>query len=155
MTAPPGVATLYSMAQNLATLLDNVAAQQGVALPERRVTYMAPAVADCPQVAILIGGWLMEPQPEGLINCVNIRWAAQLGIVITRSSPAVPTASGDYPKPDSLARAAQIASADAELLLGVVLGLDEVADVLVQTPAAEGGLQSATLALRTPAFVSL
>jgi hypothetical protein len=77
-------------------------------------------------------------------------------VIITRLTPAKPSASGDLPKASDLRSAAAMASEDAELLLEVVGGLDEIAgDVLIATPAAEGGLQSVTLQVRTPAFGGL
>jgi hypothetical protein len=148
----PGPTTLMTMARTLLDITESCALALGVALPERRVTYMAPMPADCPQVAVLIGGWQLEPPAEGLFTCDRGRWVAQLGVVITRKTPAVPSAAGDLPKPSQLEQAAQIASDDAEVLLQVVASMAELADVLVETPAAEGGLQSATLAFRAPAF---
>jgi hypothetical protein len=154
--APPVVATLLSMADALLSMVEQVAAGRGTALPERRVVYMAPIPADCPQVAILVGGWSPEPQWQGLAVCAPARWVAQLGVIITRLTPAKPSASGDLPKASDLRVAAAMASEDAELLLEVVGGLDEIAgDVLIATPAAEGGLQSVTLQVRTPAFGGL
>jgi hypothetical protein len=153
MAAAPTAATLASMCQNLMALVEQAAAGQGVALPERRVIYMAPMPADCPQVAVLMGGWAPEPQWDGLAVCQPARWVAQVGVVITRRSPAVPSASGDLPKPSALLDAARMASADAEVLLEVVGGLGEISgDVVIETPAAEGGLQSVTLAVRVAAF---
>jgi hypothetical protein len=153
---PSRPVTLETMANDLMALVTQSAAQLGVQLPERRVIYMAPMPADCPQVAVLIGGWAPEPEWDGLAVCPPGRWVAQLGVVITRKTPAVPTADGDLPRPSALAQAAHLASQDAEVLLAVVGGLGEIAgDVLVQTPAAEGGLQSATLVVRAPAFGGL
>lgn len=156
LAAAPTAATLESMCQNLLALVEQAAAGQGVALPERRVVYMAPMPADCPQVAVLMGGWAPEPQWDGLAVCKPTRWVAQLGVVITRRSPAVPSAGGDLPKPGALLEAARMASRDAEILLEVVGGLGEIAgDVIIETPAAEGGLQSVTLAVRVAAFGSI
>jgi len=151
LAAAPGMATLLSMARSLQSIVEQCAATQGVTLPDRRVIYMAPMPADCPQVAMLIGGWQLEPPIDGMFTCARGRWAAQLGVVITRKSPAVPDAAGDLPKPSQLESAAQMASDDAEVLLAVIGAVDEIADVLVQTPAAEGGLQSVTLSFRAPA----
>ncbi|HEX6686808.1 MAG TPA: hypothetical protein VF062_28845 [Candidatus Limnocylindrales bacterium] len=148
----PATTTLLTMARALLTVVETSAAGLGIPLPDRRVIYMAPIPADCPQVAVLVGGWTMDPAGEGMIACERARWAAQLGIIITRKTPAVPTAAGDLPTPASMMQAAQLASDDAEILLEVVGSLQEVADVLVETPAAEGGLQSATVSFRTPAF---
>lgn len=153
LDAAPTAGTLASMSQDLLAAVEQTAVALGVQLPERRVIYMAPIPADCPQVAVLMGGWAPEPSWEGLQVCAVGRWVAQLGVVITRKTPAVPSAAGDLPKPADLLAASMLASADAELLLEVVGGLGEIAgDVLVETPAAEGGLQSATLSVRVPAF---
>lgn len=152
----PAVATLESMAQSLLTITESVALAKGVPLPDRRVIYMAPIPADCPQVAVLVGGWSPEPPWQGLAGCLSARWVAQLGVIITRVTPAKPSAAGDLPRPSDLAAATHLASEDAEVLLEVAGSLGEIAgDVLVATPAAEGGLQSVTLTVRTPAFGGL
>lgn len=148
----PTTATLMTMARALLAVVEQSAAGLGVTLPERRVIYMAPIPADCPQVAVLIGGWGLDPVAEGMIACQRARWAALLGVVITRKTCAVPSAAGDLPTSASMHQAAEMASTDAEVLLEAVGSLQEMADVLVETPAAEGGLQSVTLSFRTPAF---
>lgn len=151
--AAPRVATLETMCRDLLAMVEQVALGQGVALPERRLIYMAPAVVDCPQVAVMMGGWTPEPQWEGVAVCQPARWVAQLGVAITRVTPAKPGAAGDLPKPSAMTAAAVIASRDAEVLLEVVGGLGEIAgDVTIETPAPEGGLQTVTLAVRVPAF---
>lgn len=153
LSAAPAVATLESMCQDLLALVEQAAVSLGVTLPERRLIYMAPMPADCPQVAVLMGGWTPEPQWDGLAVCPPGRWVAQLGVAITRVTPAKPSPSGELPRVSDMNAAARIASQDAEVLLEVVAGLGEVAgDVMVETPAAEGGLQSATLVVRVPAF---
>lgn len=148
----PTTTTLLTMAQGLLSIVERCAVGLGVALPTRQVIYMAPMPADCPQVAALIGGWMLDPQSEGMVACERARWAAQMGVVITRKTPAIPGAAGDLPTSAALLAAAQLASDDAEVLLEVIGSLSEVADVLVETPAAEGGLQSVTVSFRTPAF---
>lgn len=153
LAAAPKVATLETMCQDLLEMVEQAALSQGVSLPERRLLYMAPAVVDCPQVAVLMGGWTPEPQWEGVQVCQPARWVAQLGVAITRKTPAQPGPSGDLPRPSAMNAAAAIASRDAEILLDVVAGLGEIAgDVAIETPAAEGGLQTVTLSVRVPAF---
>lgn len=153
LSPAPKVATLETMCQDLMAMVEQAALGQGVPLPDRRILYMAPAVVDCPQVAVLMGGWTPEPQWEGVAVCQPSRWTAQLGVAITRKSPAVPTPGGDLPRPAAMTEAARIASRDAEVLLEVVAGLGEIAgDVTVETPAPEGGLQTVTLSVRVPAF---
>lgn len=150
---PPTAVTLLSMAQGVMGMVEQAAAGRGVQLPERRVVYMAPIPADCPQVAVLIGGWNLEPASDEMLICTRGRWVARLGVGITRKTPAIPSAAGDLPTPAQLFAAAALAAEDAEVLLEVVGSLGEIGgDAAVDTPAAEGGLQSVTLTVRTPAF---
>lgn len=153
LDTPPTTTTLLTMAQDVMAMVELAAAGHGVTLPDRRVIYMAPIPADCPQVCVLIGGWALQPSVQDLVICNQSRWTANIGVGITRKTPAVPTASGDLPRPEQLLAAASLAADDAEVLLDVVGSLGEVGgDTVVETPAAEGGLQSVTLTMRVPAF---
>lgn len=152
----PVMATLFTMAQDILTRLVQIATQGGVILPDRRVIYMTPAPADCPQVAVLIGGWQGEPPWTGLIGCQEFRWTGRFMILITRKTCALPDLQGNPPSAALMTQAAQIASDDAELLLALVGGLGEIGDQLsIDTYAAEGGLQTTALSVVTPAFGGL
>src|SRR6478609_9979573 len=137
----PRTATLMTMAQEVLVRLRNAAAESGVKLPTRQFVYPTGVPADCEQVAVIIGGWVGAPPQEGLTNCIRFRWCAQIGVVISRCTPAMPTArTSSAPPVEKMNQAAEIASADAELLLRVISGFGEMgADVVLTTPEPEGG----------------
>lgn len=118
---------------------------------------MSAIPADCEQVAILFGGWVSEPASEGMINCLTLRWCAQLGIFISRCTPAVPLRNTSTAPPAArMLEAAQISSDDAELLLALVGTFGEVgAEIQLATPEPEGSFQAVLLNVTLPAFGGL
>lgn len=158
-SAAPPLATisLYQMAEQLLARLKQAAYELGTVLPDRDLIYMSPVPADCAQIAVLISGWSPAPQWDVSTSCQNFRWFGQFSVVITRCTPAIPPrGSKAGPAVDSMHRAAQIASDDAEVLVALVRGLGEIgADFALETAAPEGGLQSTVMNVQVPAFGGL
>jgi hypothetical protein len=149
---PPVTATLFSMAAGIRAVIEQAAAGRGLVLPKRQVTYLMPIPADCEQVAVVFGGWLPEPPWQGLQVCQTFRWLGRFGVMVTRKTPAIPAGSS-APPVEWMEKAAMIASEDAEMLLEVVSSLGEVySDLVVETPAPEGGYQTTALTVTLPAF---
>lgn len=154
--ATPRVATLYSMAQEILTRLNQVAAGAGVDLPSRQFVYPTTVPADCEQVVVVIGGWSLAPVPSGFQDCLNAKWVGQFGVGITRCSPAIPSKNIPVPSVAKMNEAAAQSSDDAELLLMLVAGLGEMGpDTLVVTQEPEGGFQAVTLTVSLAAFGGL
>lgn len=152
----PRLVTLMSMAQEVLVRLNNAAAGLGMTLPSRQLIYPSAVPADCEQVTVLIGGWQNEPAADGLQICQTFRWCAQMGILISRCSPATPGSRGEAPTVDQVMRSAQLASDDAELLLALIGGFGEIgADIQLSTPEPEGGFQAVLLNVVLPAFGGL
>lgn len=152
----PRVATLMTMSQEIMARLRNVAAEDGCTLPSRQFTYMTSVPPDCEQVAVMFGGWVIDPPAEGMTICMNYRWCAQFGVAIVRCTPAMPTRAGVAPAVEKMDAAAQIASDDAELLIHLAGTFGEVgADLGLSTPEPEGGYQAVLLTVTLPAFGGL
>jgi hypothetical protein len=152
----PREVTLFSMAQTLLDLVTDLARDRNLDLPSRQIIYPAPIPADCPQVAVLFDSWQPMPPWESFETCRTFRWCGSFQLVISRATPAMPGRSGQAPSPDAMGLAAQIASADAELLIAVVDNLGEIGPELsIVTPAPEGGIQSTVLSVLLPAFGGL
>lgn len=149
--------SLYQMAEQLLTRLQQAGFERGMLLPPRALIYMSPVPADCEQIAVLISGWTPSPQWDVSTSCQSFRWFGQFSLVITRCTPAIPPKGGKAgPAPEAMHRAAQIASEDAEVMAAVVHGLGEIgADFALETPAPEGGLQSVIMNIQVPAFGGL
>lgn len=155
-TTPPRVTTLATMAQEILVRLNAVAAGAGALLPDRQIIYMTGVPLDCEQVAVAFGGWVPEPQLQGMTHCSTFRWAAQFGVGISRLTPAMPPRAGVAPRVEQMNAAAQISSDDAELLLALTFTFDEVgADVNITTPEPQGGYQAVMLTITIPAFGGL
>jgi hypothetical protein len=153
----PDPRTLVLMAQDLMARLQSCFMTQGVVPPTRQVVYMSPIPADCEQVAVLFAGWSPLPPWDTLTNCDSFRWVANFSVIITRCTPAIGTKSGKVaPTPDVMLQAAQIASQDAEVLLCLVSTIGEIgADLNVNTPAPQGGMQTVELTVQVPAVGAL
>lgn len=150
MPAAPTVATLYSMAEQIQAMLEQIAMQAGTALPDRKIIYMLPLPADCPQWGVLFSGWQLEDGGGRMVTCSTSRWLGRFSVLITRNTPAMPVK--DQPPPaGQMSAAAKVASDDAELLIELLNNLGEVGDAAIETPAAEGGLQSVFLTVLLPA----
>jgi hypothetical protein len=159
MTAPYALvgdqqlATLAGMADGVLRRLVSVARTAGVDLPTRQIIYPTTVPLDCAQVAVVFNGWQAEPQGDGMIQCFNARWAARIGVGITRPTPAMPSKGGQPPAAASMSAAAKVASDDAELLLQLLQVLPEFgADVLIETGPPEGAFQTVTLSVVVTAF---
>jgi hypothetical protein len=146
-----------TMAQEVLARLRNSAVELGVTLPTRQFIYPTGVPIDCEQVAVVFGGWVIDPPQEGMTMCMRFRWCAQIGIAIGRCTPAVPTrGSTSAPPMDRMMAAAQISSADAELLIHTVSTFGEIgADLSLTTPEPEGGFQAVQLQVTLPAFGGL
>lgn len=147
--------TLFGMASRLLALVESTFLSDGMTLPERRVVYPAPIPADCEQVAVLFTGWATFPGADGPEQCINMRWLADLSVIITRCTPALPKATrggstASPPDPQKMKDAAKIASDDAEGLLHVLQGVGEAGAVSLTTGAPQGGLQTVELNLQVP-----
>lgn len=152
----PRTATLMTMAQEVLVRLRNSAAEMGVKLPPRQFIYPTGVPADCEQVAVIIGGWVGAPPQEGLTTCIRFRWCAQIGVVISRCTPAIPGRTTSAPPVEKMNAAAEIASADAELLIHLLSTFGEMgADTVLTTPEPEGGFQAVLLQVTLPAFGGL
>lgn len=153
----PDLRTLVLMGQDLMARVLSCFTDQGVAPPERQVVYMAPIPADCEQVAVLFSGWTPLPLWDGLAHCDLYRWVANFSIIITRCTPAIGAKSGKVaPVPDVMLAAAEIASADAEVLLCTVASIGEIGpEIEVLTPAPQGGMQTVELTVQVPAVGGL
>lgn len=157
VSGPPVSATLMTMAQQILTTLEGVARSAAVELPPRRVIYMTPMPADCAQIGVLFSGWEMENDGGTMMNCQTARWVGRFTILITRDSPAVPsnTTPPKPPAPEKMIAAAEIAAQDAEILISLLQVFTEMAGATIETPAAEGGLQSVVATVLLPAFGGL
>lgn len=153
----PDLRTLVLMGQDIMALVNQCFTSQGVIAPARQIVYLAPIPADCEQVAVLFSGWTPMPPWDGLTHCDNYRWVANFTVSITRCTPAIGAKNGKVaPTPDQMLQAAQIASADAEILLCVVASVDEVGpEISVLTPAPQGGMQTVELTIQVPAVGGL
>lgn len=155
----PDLRTLVLMGQDILQRALSCFASQGVVAPTRQVVYMAPIPADCEQVAVLFSGWSPMPFLEGLSHCDTYRWVANFSVVITRCTPAIAVGKlgkQTAPSPELMIKAAEIASADAEVLLCLVASIDEVGPELeVLTPAPQGGMQTVELTFQIPAYGGL
>jgi hypothetical protein len=152
----PRVATLMSMCQEVLARLRNVAAEAGIKLPDRQFVHMTTAPLDCEQVAVVFNGWVGEPAVQDMVVCTQFRWCAQIGVAISRCTPAIPGRTSAAPKVEQMNAAAQIASDDAELLIALAMGFGEFgADLNITAQEPEGGYQAVTLSVRLPAFGGL
>lgn len=152
----PGAETLYDMAELLLLRIGSCFTEKGVALPERQIIYMTPAVADCEQVLVMFTGWTPDQQWDGTTTCNSFRWLAGFSLVITRCSPAIPSRKGTAPTVQQMNAAARMASIDAEGLLCVVNSVGELGtDLSIITTAPQGGFQSVECDLQIPAFGGL
>jgi hypothetical protein len=130
-------------------------AEQGVVLPSRQVIYLSPLPVDCEQVAVLISGWVPLPPWEGLIACQATRWCGQFSVVVSRATPAVSRGSR-APAEDAMRESARIASDDAEALLCMVNGVEELGpDFQLELGAPQGGFQTVICGMQIPAFGGL
>ena len=146
----PAVDTLAGMGAALLDMVRASAAQLLIDLPTRQMVYMAPIPADCEQVGVLFSGWNIWPvQITPSVPTRQMRWMAGFSVIITRTSPAVANGKTGLKKavpPDAMIAASNIASADAEVLLGVVNRLSEIGpDVSVVAHAPQGTLQTVEL----------
>jgi hypothetical protein len=158
LTAPmPDTRTLVLMAQDLMTRTLSCFTGKGVVPPTRQVIYMAPIPADCEQVAVMFSGWTPMPPWVDLTHCDIYRWVANFSVIITRCTPANWTKGGKVlPDPEQMLRAAEIASADAEVLLCLVASVDEIGPaVQILTPSPQGGMQTVELTIEIPAVGGL
>lgn len=154
----PDLRTLVLMGQDIMQRALSCFTAQGVVPPNRQVVYMAPIPADCEQIAVLFSGWTPMPFLEGLTHCDTYRWIANFSVVITRCTPAIAVGKMNKtaPTPEQMLKAAEIASADAEVLLCLVAAIDEVGPELeILTPAPQGGMQTVELTLQVPAYGGL
>jgi hypothetical protein len=153
---PRAEVTLYQMAEVLLDRTRQAFTQRGVSLPSRQLIYMPPLPVDCEQVAVLIGGWVPLPPWDSLVSCQTARWCGSLDVVVSRASPAVPKGARSAPTAEQMNAAAQIASEDAEALLGMVRGLGEIgAEFLFATNPAQGAYQTTVVQMQIPAFGGL
>lgn len=144
--------TLYDMAEQLLSRTLQAFAQRGVILPSREVIYLAPLPVDCEQVAVLISGYAPTPIWETTMTCSQVRWMGNFDVLISRISPAIPK-SNKAPAPDQMRRSAQIASEDAESLLLMVVGLEEIgAEFQLEMGAPQGGFQTSVVHVQIPSF---
>lgn len=145
--AVPAVDTLSSMGEALLEIVRAAALDKGTPLPARQSVYMAPIPADCEQVAVLFSGWNITPSPDGPMICSSFRWIAGYSVIITRCTPAmVPKTSKGLVPPEKMIEASRVASADAEIMLGVVSRLGEIGpDLSVVCNPPQGGLQTVEL----------
>lgn len=153
----PDLRTLVLMGQDLMQRVLSCFTSQGVIAPTRQIVYMAPIPVDCEQVAVLFSGWTPMPPWDGLEHCDAYRWVGNFTVSISRCTPAIGAKSGKIaPTPDSMLQAAQIASADAEVLLCTVASLDEIGpEIELLTPAPQGGFQTVELTVQVPAVGGL
>lgn len=129
-------------------MVNQSAARLNVSLPERQMIYLSPVPFDCPLVAVVMEGLFPLPSIEGeLIACRTFAWTLRLGVVIARTTCAVPTGRATMPTDELMTEAARIASGDAEVLRGVLDGLDEAGDMTITFKPPEGGLQAVELLL--------
>ena len=152
----PDPRTLVLMGQDLMARTLSCFASQGVVPPDRHLVYMAPVPADCEQVVVLFSGWEPMPPWDGLTHCDNYRWVADFSIAVTRCTPAIIGKGKTAPTTDQMFKAAEIASADAEVLICVISSLDEIGPtVQILTPAPQGGMQTVELTVQVPAVGGL
>lgn len=153
----PDLRTLVLMGQDLMQRVLSCFTEQGVTPPDRQIVYMAPIPVDCEQVAVLFSGWEAWPPWDGLTHCDLYRWVANFSISISRCTPAVSVGKRTTaPSAELMLSAAQIASADAEVLLCVVASVDEIGPQLeLLTPAPQGGFQTVELSFQVPAVGGL
>lgn len=154
--APYTASTLFDMAQILLQRTITCMVNRGVTVPDRQIIYPSPVPADCEQLAVLLLGWAPLPPWSGLQNCQQWRWVGMFAVAITRGSPAIPRSGGKAPTADSMTASARIASDDAEVLLDLVRGIDEVnQDLTLETGAAVGAYQTTILHVQVPVFGGL
>lgn len=153
--APSADITLYQMAELLLNRTRQAFEERGVLLPGRQIIYMPPAVVDCEQLAVLIGGYVPTPPWEETMTCSSIRWMGGFDVAISRATPAMPKRD-KAPTPIEMGKAAQIASDDLEGLLRVVQGLGEIGpEFQLDSGAPNGGFQTTVLHVQLPAFGGL
>lgn len=144
---------LYAMAEELMTRVTDAAARLAVSLPSRKVIYMSPVPVDCAQVTVCIIGWIPTHHSDGYINCQTFKWAGHFSVIITRVTCAVPGRDGQAPKAELMKQAAEQASDDADVMVALVQGLEEIGpEISLITGAPEGGFQSVELSITVPAF---
>ena len=150
-----GPSTLYGMGAEILRRAQGCFVQMGVVPPDRQIVYPAPLPVDCAQLAVLFHGWTPQPQLQGLVTCMDFRWCGVFNVVVSRVTPALP-GSRSAPTADQMDASARVASADAEVLLLLASSLEEVgADLIIETPAAQGGYQTVGLTATIPAFGGL
>lgn len=153
--APNAEITLYGMAELLLNRARQAFEERGVLLPGRQLIYLSPIPADCEQLAILISGWVPMPPWEGITHCQRVKWCGQFDIIVTRATPAMPKGS-KAPTVEQMNLAAQIASEDAECVLRVVQGLEEIGETFsLEMNAPQGGFQTTACNLLLPAYGAL
>lgn len=145
-----GSGTLAGMARELLARAETCLIQQGLQVPARRLIYTSPVTVDCEQLSVVFTGWTPMPTAQGLLHCADYRWVGTFAVGITRS--AVTQSTRTAPSAAAMETVADIASADAEALLILVNGLDEIAEPVIITGSPEGGLQTTTLTVMIPAF---
>ena len=148
---PKNDITLYEMATIVLERTVQAFAERGVVLPDRQLVYIAPLPVDCEQLAVLISGWVPDPPPIGLTHCQDFRWCGNFDIVVSRTSPAIPKGN-KAPTVEQMNRASQIAAEDAECILAVVRGLDEIGpEFSFVVGAPQGGYQTVVASVQIPA----
>lgn len=146
--------TLHGMAQALLARAVMGFIADGNPPPSRQTVYMSPIPADCEQIAVLFSGWTPWPGSDGPESCMRSRWLGGFSVIVTRCTPAKLKGAGmkaQFPATEEMSAAAKIASDDAESLLALVAGLDEVASVDIIVGAPAGGLQTVELNVSIPA----
>lgn len=152
IAAPQSDITLYGMAEQLLARCGQAFFERGVELPGRQIIYLAPLPVDCEQVAVLISGYVPTPLWETTMVCSQVRWMGTFDVVVSRCSPAIPKGN-KAPSPAQMMQSARIASEDAESLLRMVQGLEEIgAEFQLEMGAPQGGFQTTVAHVQLPSF---
>lgn len=144
------MATLFELGEDLLGRAIQALADHGAPIPVRRMVYIVPVPVDCEQLVVQFTGWELFPPLGGPTVCSEGRWFGSFTVGISRPSPAVPKKATVAPSVDMMENAAKIASRDAEVLLSLVNGLDEIWEPDIRVGAPNGGFQMVELDVKVP-----
>jgi hypothetical protein len=153
-----GPTDLYDSSTLLLRFIEEAAANQATALPERRVLASGGAVYDCEMVAVSVTQVLIglpsAPEPA-LQSCGPASWSLQADLAIVRRAAEMPQGprGEEPPLVEDLDRDAMSTSVDSAILVDAVSRYADVtrdATISLVIGSPQGGLLSTVASVSVP-----